>query len=172
MMQHHCQTSIDWIYFQISDDEDKTMMVRPSWHTSLTALPLCPKIPGNRSGSGQRRQIERVRRLFCTCSFDLWGFELSMYQLVSFFSGTMHVKLSCCLVVWQTFWKLFINTEGAPIRPLTCDDHSIHPSIHPSHPLFALHRPERHKMKNQDNLQRTKMNGDELKSHLVHTNCQ
>ena len=71
MMQHHCQTSIDWIYFQIGDDEDKTMMMRPSWHTSLTALPLCPKIPGNRSGSGQRRQIERVRRLFCTCYFDL-----------------------------------------------------------------------------------------------------
>ena len=61
-----------------------------------------------------------------------------MYQLVSFFSGTMHVKLSCCLVVWQTFWKLFINTEGAPIRPLTCDDHSIHPSIHPIHFLLSI----------------------------------
>ena len=64
------------------------MKTRPWWwdqvgtlrHTTpYSAAPLlCPKIPGNRSGSGQRRQIERVRRLFCTCYFDLWGFELSI----------------------------------------------------------------------------------------------
>ena len=38
----------------------------------------------------------------------------------------------------------FISTEGALRRPLTYDNH---PSIHPiPSPLFALHRPERHKM--------------------------
>ena len=73
-----CQYWLDlfsnwWWWRQDHDDETKL-----AHHTSLTALPLCPKIPGNRSGSGQRRQIERVRRLFCTCYFDLWGFELSI----------------------------------------------------------------------------------------------
>ena len=96
MMQHHCQTNIGYIFKLVM------MKTRPWWwdqvgtlqHTTPhSAAPLlCPKIPGNRSGSGQRREIERVRRLFCTCYFDLWGFWTEyMYQLVSFFSRNMYV---------------------------------------------------------------------------------
>ena len=72
--QHWLDLFSNWWWWR-QDHDDETKLAH---HTSLTALPLCSKIPGNRSGSGQRRQIERVRRLFCTCYFDLWGFELSI----------------------------------------------------------------------------------------------
>ena len=55
MMQHHCQTSIDWIYFQIGDDEDKTMMMRPSWHTTPHSqrCPSAPKYPATDQGAAK-----------------------------------------------------------------------------------------------------------------------
>ena len=131
--QHWLDLFSNWWWWR-QDHDDETKLA----HLTHSAAPL----PQN-----TRQQIrERPKTADWACSaivlYLLFRFVRFwteyMYQLVSFLSGTMHVKLSCCLVVWQTFWKLFINTEGAPIRPLTCDDHSIHPSIHPIHFLLSI----------------------------------
>ena len=165
--QHWLDLFSSWWWWR-QDHDDETKLA----HLTHSAAPL----PQN-----TRQQIrERPKTADWACSaivlYLLFRFVRFwteyMYQLVSFFSGTMHVKLSCCLTnILKTIYqhrRCSYKTVDLwwPFHP------SIHPSIHPSHPLFALHQPERHKMKNQDNLQRTKMNGDELKSHLVHTNCQ
>ena len=103
------------------------MKTRPWWWDQVGTphsqrCPSAPKYPATDQGAAKDGRLSVFGDCFVLaisiCEVLNWVYVSTCVFLIGDYACKV-VLLSCCLT---NIWKLFINTEGAPIRPLTCDD--------------------------------------------------